>query len=233
MSENSTITRDEMRNLITKIIIRFSIFPVFLGLFTLLPAGTFNYWQVYVYFAVLVIPMVFVIFYFLKKDPKFLERRTRIKEKEKAQIIIQIIFSLLFLSMFIISGLDQRFEWSNIQFYLVILANIIILSGYILIFFVFRQNSYASRIVEVDKNQSVISTGLYSIVRHPMYVGVIIMSIPTPIALDSWWGLLPAAAIPLGLILRILNEEAVLKRDLPGYEEYCQETKYRLIPFAW
>jgi len=233
MRKNSPITRDEMRNLIKKIIIRFSIFPVFLWLFTLLPAGTFNYWQVYLYFAVLVIPMVFVTFYFLKKDPKFLERRIRAKEKEKAQIIIQIIFAVIFLSMFIVSGLDQRFGWSNIQFYLVILANIIILSGYILIFFVFKQNSYASRIVEVDINQPVISTGLYSIVRHPMYVGVIIMFIPTPIALGSCWGLLPAAAIPLGLILRILNEEAVLKRDLPGYEEYCQETKYRLIPFIW
>jgi len=233
MVRKSEMTRNEMKNLIRKIIIRFSLIPVFIGLLTLLPAGTFNYWQLYVYITVLVIPMIFVLFYFLKNDPQFLERRTRAKEKEKAQIIIQIIFFFIFLLGFIVSGLDRRFGWSNIPFSITLLADVVILLGYLIIFSVFKQNSYASRVVEVDNNQKVISTGLYNIVRHPMYVGVIIMFIPTPIALGSYWGLIPMANIPFAIVLRILNEEAILIRELPGYKEYCQKTKYRLIPFIW
>jgi len=227
------MTRDEMKHLMKKIIIRFSLFPVFLGLITLLPAGTFIYWQFYVYIAVLVIPMIFVILYFLWNDPQFLERRTRAKEKERAQVIIQITFSIIFLSGFIVSGLDQRLGWSNIPGSIVFFTDVIILLGYLIIFFVFKQNSYASRVVEVDNNQKVISTGIYRIVRHPMYVGVLIMFIPTPIALGSYWGLIPMATILLAIVLRIVNEETVLIRDLPGYKEYCQKTKYRLIPFIW
>ena len=114
-----------------------------------------------------------------------------------------------------------------------ILADIIILLGYLIIFIVFRQNSYASRIIEVDEEQKVISTGLYGIVSHPMYVGVLIMYIPTPIALGSYWGLIPFALLPPSLALRILNEEKVLSENLKGYREYCQKTRYRLIPFIW
>jgi len=233
MVKKSDMTRDEMKHLMKKIIIRFSLFPVFLGLITLLPAGTFIYWQFYVYIAVLVIPMIFVILYFLWNDPQFLERRTRAKEKERAQVIIQITFSIIFLSGFIVSGLDQRLGWSNIPGSIVFFTDVIILLGYLIIFFVFKQNSYASRVVEVDNNQKVISTGIYRIVRHPMYVGVLIMFIPTPIALGSYWGLIPMATILLAIVLRIVNEETVLIRDLPGYKEYCQKTKYRLIPFIW
>jgi len=229
----SELTQQEMKSLIKKIIIRFSFVPIVLGLLILVPAGTFNFWQVYVYLAVLVIPMIFVLFYFLKNDPVFLERRTRAKEKEKAQKIIQIVFSAIFLSGFVIPGLDKRFGWSDIPINFVLITDLIILSGYLLIFFVFRQNSYASRVVEVDKSQKVITTGLYSIVRHPMYLGVLIMYIPTPVALGSYWGLIPMATIPLAIVLRILNEEKVLSNDLPGYKEYCQKTRYRLIPLIW
>ena len=227
------MTKSEMNALIRKIVTRFSFVPVFLGLLTLVPAGTFNYWQVYVYSAVLVIPMLFVIFYFLKVDPRFLERRTRAKEKEKQQVFIQVFFSLIFFSGFIIPGLDHRFGWSNIPLQFVLPADALILSGYWIIFSVFRQNSYASRIVEVNENQTVISTGLYAIVRHPMYVGVLIMYIPTPIALGSYWGLIPMATILLAIVLRILNEEKVLSNNLPGYKEYCKKIKYRLAPFIW
>ena len=231
--KKSELTQQEMKSLIKKILKRFSLVPIVLGLLILVPAGTFNFWQVYVYIGILVIPMIFVLFYFLKNDPLFLERRTRAKEKEKAQKIIQIVFSLIFLSGFVIPGLDKRFGWSDIPINIVLITDTIILLGYLLIFFVFRQNSYASRVVEVDKSQKVITTGLYSIVRHPMYLGVLIMYIPTPVALGSYWGLIPMATIPLAIVFRILNEEKVLSKDLPGYKEYCQKTRYRLIPLIW
>ncbi len=227
------MVKDESDNLLRKIIIRFSLLPVFLGLLTILPAGTFNYWQAYVYFAFLAVPMIFVLFYFLKNDPQLLERRIKVKEKEKAQKIIQLVFSLLFVSAFILSGLDRRYGWSDIPTFIVLSADIVSLSGYLIVFFVFKQNSYASRVVEVNEGQRVISDGLYSIIRHPMYAGVIIMWIPIPVALGSYTGLIPMATIPFALILRIINEESVLIRDLPGYKEYCQKTKYRLIPFIW
>jgi len=233
MEKKSDMKKNEMNILIRRIIVRFSLLPIFLGLLTLVPAGTFNYWQVYAYIAVLVIPMLFVLFYFLKIDPQFLERRTRTKEKERQQVMIQVAFSLVFLSGFIISGLDRRFGWSDIPIQAIILADVIILLGYLIIFFVFKQNSYASRIVEVNEHQKVVSTGLYAIVRHPMYVGVLVMFIPTPIALGSYLGLVPMATIPLAIVMRIINEEKVLCRDLPGYKEYCQKTKYRLLPFIW
>lgn len=229
----SELAQPDMKSLIKKIIIMFSLVPIILGLLILIPAGTFNYWQVYLYFIILLVPMIFVLFYFLKKDPVFLERRTKAKEKEKEQIIIQIVFTLIFVSGFVIPGLDKRFGWSNVPVLIVIIADIVIFLGYLLIFFVFKQNSYASRIVQVEKDQKVISTGLYSIVRHPMYLGVIIMYIPTPIALGSYWGLIPMATIPLALVLRIMNEEKVLCKDLPGYKDYRQRTRYRLIPFIW
>ncbi len=223
----------EMKSLTKKIIIRFSLVLIILGILVLVPAGTFNYWQVYLYLAIVFIPMIFVMIYFLKNDPGFLERRMKAKEKEKEQVIIQVVFSILFLSGYIIPGFDKRFGWSDVPYFIVIITDIVILLGYLLIFFVFKQNSYASRVVEVDKNQKLISTGLYSMVRHPMYIGVIVMFVPTPVALGSYWGLIPMATIPLALVFRIINEEKVLCKDLPGYKEYCQKTKYRLIPFIW
>jgi protein-S-isoprenylcysteine O-methyltransferase Ste14 len=232
-NKRSEFTYQEMKSLIKKIVMRFSLVPLVLGLLILVPAGTLKFWQVYVYLGILVIPMIFVLFYFIKNDPSFLERRTRAKEKEKAQKIIQMVFSLIFLSGFVVPGLDKRFGWSDIPVNIVLITDIIILSGYLIIFLVFRQNSYASRIVEVEKNQKVITTGLYSVVRHPMYIGVLIMYVPSPVALGSYWGLIPMAMIPLAIVSRILNEEKVLSENLPGYKEYCKKTRYRLIPYIW
>lgn len=233
MKKKSEMTSQEMKSLLKKIIFRFSFLPLVLGLLVLLPAGTLNYWQVYVYIGVLIVPMILVLFYFLRVDPRFLERRTKAKEKEKQQKLIAILSTFIFLTGFILPGLDHRFSWSEMPAYISILADIVILLGYLIIFIVFRQNSYASRIIEVDKEQQVISTGLYGIVRHPMYVGVLIMYIPTPLALGSYWGLIPFALLPLSLALRILNEEKVLSENLKGYKEYCQLTRYRLIPYIW
>jgi protein-S-isoprenylcysteine O-methyltransferase Ste14 len=233
MEKKSEISPEERKILIRKMLVRFAFFFPVMGVLILLPAGTFKYWQFYVYCGLLMIPMLAVLFYFLKNDPKFLERRSRAKEKEKAQVLISILSSVIFLAGFIIPGLDKRFTWSEVPLHITIIAYVAILLGYLIIFIVFRQNSYASRVIEVDEEQEVISTGLYGIVRHPMYVGVLIMYTPTSIALGSYWGLIPFALLPVSLALRILNEEKVLKENLKGYTEYCQKTRYRLIPYIW
>ena len=222
-----------MQSLIKKIIVRLAMPPLVLFLLVIVPAGTFNFWEAYVYFGILLIPMIYILFFFLRNDPVFLERRTRLKEKEKEQKIILVVFNLVFIAGFVIPGLDKRFGWSDVPTGIVLITDLIIFFGYMLIFAVFRQNSHASRIVEVESGQKVITTGLYSIVRHPMYLGVLIMYIPTPVALGSYWGLIPMSGIILGLILRIANEEKVLRQNLNGYNDYCQKTRYRLIPFIW
>jgi len=186
--------------------------------FTIPPSGTFNYWEVYLYFSILVIRMLFVFVYFMKRDPRFLERRSKGTEKVKEQKIIQLINLPVFIAAFIIPGLDKRFGWSEIPAEIIITTDAVILAGYIIIFLVFRENSYASRIVEIDTGQKVISTGPYSIVRHPMYIGVLIMYLPTPVALGSYWGLIPMALLPVAMLLRILNEEKVLRENLVGYD---------------
>ena len=227
------MTNAEKRALVKNMIIKFSFVPLFIALFTLLPAGTLDFWQVYAYFGVILIPMLFVLRYFLKNDPRFLERRTRVAEKEKEQKLIQWINLPIFISAFIVPGLDRRFGWSEVPVEVIIITDMVILGGYLIIFLVFRQNSYASRIIEINKGQKVITTGLYSLVRHPMYLGVLIMYLPTPLALGSYWGLIPMAFLPVSLVFRILNEEKVLSENLEGYKEYCLKTRYRLIPYIW
>jgi len=233
MEPSSEMTVTEKKALLKNMIIKFSFVPLFIGMFTLLPAGTMNYWQVYTYFGVILVPMLFVLWYFLKNDPRFLERRARVAEKEKEQKLIQWINLPIFISAFIIPGLDRRFGWSDVPVEVIIITDAVILGGYLIIFLVFRQNSYASRIIEVNIGQKVITTGLYSLVRHPMYLGVLIMYLPTPMALGSYWGLIPMAILPVSLVFRILNEEKVLSENLEGYNEYCLTTKYRLIPHIW
>ena len=229
----SQISKHERKPVMKIFLVRFTLLPVLLGTLILLPARTLNYWQAYVYVVALGIPMMIGFLYFLKNDPQLMERRSRPKEKEKAQVFIQTAFAILIISGYIISGLDKHNGWSEIPNNIVWMADSFILIGYLIIFFVFKQNSYASNIVEVNNNQKVITSGLYKWVRHPMYVGLVLLIIPTPIALGSYWGLIPVAAIPLTLVLRILNEELVLRKELPGYTEYCQTTKFRLIPFIW
>ena len=233
MEPSGEMTVTEKKALLKNMIIKFSFVPLFIGMFTLLPAGTMNYWQVYAYFGVILVPMLFVLRYFLKNDPRFLERRARVAEKEKEQKLIQWINLSIFISAFIIPGLDRRFGWSDVPVEVIIITDAVILGGYLIIFLVFRQNSYASRIIEINIGQKVITTGLYSLVRHPMYLGVLIMYLPTPLALGSYWGLIPMAFLPVSLVFRILNEEKVLSENLEGYNEYCLTTKYRLIPHIW
>ncbi len=216
-----------------KVFFRFMMAPIFMGLMLFLPAGSFGYWQAWIYCGVIFIPVFFVVFYFLKKDPELLERRMRMREtEEKQKTIIKFAYIFFFIG-FIIPGLDYRYHWSDVPVLLVIAANVIVLSGYIFVFFVLRENSYASRIIEVEKGQKVITTGPYAIVRHPMYLGVLLMYLFTPLALGSYWALIFFLPLLPLIVFRLLNEEEVLLRELMGYEEYCGKTRYRLFPFIW
>jgi protein-S-isoprenylcysteine O-methyltransferase Ste14 len=204
-----------------------------LALIIILPAGKWAYWQGWMYLFILFIPMFFVFAYLIKNDPALLERRMRMREKESAQRKIIALSYLYFLGAFILPGLDVRFGWSNVPPLVSIIADLIVFVGYMIFVWVLKTNSFLSRVVEVDSNQKVISSGPYALVRHPMYAGVSIMYIASPVALGSYWALIPAVLIVPLLVARILNEEQVLLRDLKGYKEYVETTRYRLVPGVW
>ena len=219
---------------LTKMVsVRLLVFiPLLLAMF-FLPAGTFAYWEAWVYLTVLLIPMVFILIYLLKNDPELLERRMRMREKESEQKLIIKISYLYFLLVFLLPGFDKRLGWSNIPVVVVIVADVLVLVSYGMFFLALRENRYASRIIEVEQEQKVISSGPYAIVRHPMYVGVSLIYIFSPLALGSYWATIPSLLIIAFLVARIRNEESVLGRELKGYKEYMQKTKYRLIPGIW
>jgi len=204
-----------------------------MGAMLFLPAGTFEYWQAWAYLGIVFGMMALVLVYFLWKDPQFLERRFKAKEKEGRQRLVQGIGAPLYLIGFLLPGLDRRFGWTHVPMEFVLAADFLVLLGYAIIFIVFRENHYAGRTIEVVKGQKVIDTGPYGIVRHPMYAGAIVMFLATPLALGSYVAIVPfLIAIPL-LYFRILNEEEVLKRELKGYIGYCRKVKYRLVPGIW
>ena len=197
------------------------------------PAGTIAYWEAWVVLAILVIPMGLGFIYWFRKDPGLLERRSKTSEKETEQKLIIQLLSLLFVLTFLVPGFDRRFGWSDVPWLVVLLADILLLCGYGICFLVVSQNRFASRTVETEHGQHVISTGLYAIVRHPMYSGVALMCLSLPVALGSYWAIIPAVLIIPVLVARIVNEERVLLKDLEGYQEYVQKTRYRLIPGVW
>ena len=206
--------------------------PVFLAMF-FWPAGTFDYWQAWVYLAVILVPMLIMAVYLFKYSPELLARRMQMKEKETEQKRIIGASLIYFVLAFILPGFDHRFGWSHVPTWLVLLADGVVLLSFALVFWVFRENQYASRIIEVAQDQKVISSGPYSLVRHPMYLGSGTMYIMSSLALGSYWAILPALLIVPLLAARIKNEEAVLLRDLSGYRDYMQRVKYRILPGVW
>ena len=223
----------DIKKLEASIFSKMVLFLLIMPLIFFLPAGTIFFYEAWAYIAILFIPAIGVMIYFLKKDPALLERRMRMKEKEQTQKYIIMFGTIFFLVSFFIPGFDFRYEWSSVPLALVMFADAMILLGYGLFILVLKENSHASRIIEVEKGQKVISTGPYAVVRHPMYVAILIIYGFTPIALGSYYGLIPVAAIPVVLILRILNEEKVLAKNLEGYVEYMKKVRYRLIPGIW
>ena len=227
------MTTSNNRKLSAMVITRLALSIPIVGLMFFLPAGTLRYWQAWMYLATLFLPMFFVFGYLLKNDPELLERRMRTREKEAQQSLILTLSIPVYLAAFILPGFDLRFGWSNMPAIISIFANILVFAGYMTFFFVLRENSFASRVIEVEEKQKVISTGPYALVRHPMYSGMLIMYLFSPLALGSWWAVLPASLILVVLTARIKNEEEVLLRELPGYAEYQQKTRFRLIPWVW
>lgn len=208
------------------------VFPV-LGLMFFLPAWTINYWQAWVYIFIVAVPALFLGRYLFKHDRALLERRMRMKERLQGQKIIVATSWLFFLATFLIPGFDFRFHWSDIPVAVVIISDALVLAGYLLVALVFRANSYASRIIEVEKDQKVITTGPYAVVRHPMYLGVLIFYIFSPLALGSYWAFIPALCMVPFIVARIKGEEKELLENLPGYREYAAKTRYRLLPGVW
>ena len=207
-----------------------------MALMLFVSAGSIRFWQGWIYWIVFCTSVIVITTYFLKHDPNLVARRTSagpIAEPEPIQKIIQAIASVLFCALLIVPGLDHRFQWSSVWFPLVIASNALVATSFAIIFVVFKENSFASGVVQVEKEQRVISTGLYAYVRHPMYAGAGLLLIATPLALGSWWG------IPVGLMLcavvvvRLFDEERRLAADLSGYEEYCRKVPYRIVPGFW
>ena len=198
-----------------------------------LPAGTLAYPGGWRFIGLLFVPMLILGAVLFVKSPTLLEKRLNAKEKEGAQKGVLALSALLFIAGFVVAGLDHRFGWSSVPPWAIILASAVLLISYALYAEVMRENAYLSRTVEVQEGQQVVDTGLYGIVRHPMYAVTLWLFLSIPVVLGSWWSLLCFAPYAAVIILRIHNEEKVLTRDLPGYAEYKTRVKYRLIPFVW
>ena len=206
---------------------------VLVGLLLFLPAGTIAYAGAWLFLVLLFLPMLGMGVVLFVKSPGLLQKRLNHKEKETAQRGVIALSGLMFPVGFVLSALDFRFGWSEVPMWLVIVASILFLTGYAMYAEVMRENAYLSRTVEVQEGQKVISTGLYGVVRHPMYLATLLMFLPIPLILGSFWGLIPMALYPVILVIRILNEEKVLTEGLDGYAEYKTKVRYRLLPFVW
>ncbi len=206
---------------------------ILVGVLLFLPAGTFDYSNGWLFISLLFVPIFILGVVLFIKAPELLEKRLNSKEKENAQKGVVAVSGVLFIFGFVIAGLDYRFSWSSVPVPVVITASVILLVSYALYAEVMRENAYLSRTVEVQKGQKVIDTGLYGIIRHPMYAVTLWLFISIPIVLGSFWSLICFLPyIPL-FVIRIKNEEKVLENGLEGYTEYKKRVRYRLIPFVW
>jgi protein-S-isoprenylcysteine O-methyltransferase Ste14 len=225
-----------MNKLIIQTVSTFLIGGMALGVLLFLPAWTFNYWQAWVFIVVFLMAVNGIGLYLSLKDPALLERRKKFgptKEQSLGQRIAISIGILALLGALVFCALAHRFGWSPVPAYVSLAGDVLVALGLMINLRVFRENSYGGSTIETVAGQSVISTGPYARLRHPMYAGVLLMITGIPLALDAWWGLAIIAGGAPGLIWRILDEEKFLKKDLPGYVEYTHRVRYRLIPYLW
>lgn len=206
---------------------------ILVSILLFIPAGTLTYWNAWLLIGVLFIPMLIVGIVLMIKNPDLLRKRLNAKEKEKEQKSIIVFSSLMFIGGFVVAGLNYRYQWIVLPKWLVIVATVVFLFAYLLFAEVLRENTYLSRTIEVQENQKVIDSGLYGIVRHPMYTSTILLFLSMPIVLGSLFAFLIFLIYPVITVQRIKNEEEVLEKRLEGYSEYKKRIKYRLIPFIW
>lgn len=206
---------------------------ILMGLVLFLPAGTWNYSNAWLFLGLLFIPMLILGVILFAKAPELLEKRLQSKEKESTQKGVVAASGLMFIGSFVLAGLDFRFGWTNVPIWVVAVAAVVLLASYGMYGEVMRENAYLSRTVEVQENQKVIDTGLYGIIRHPMYTATIFLFLAMPVVLGSWISFAVMLLYPVAIIARIGNEEKVLEEGLQGYTEYKKKVKYRLIPFIW
>lgn len=204
-----------------------------LALLLFIPAGTLNYWNAWLLMGILFIPMLIAGIVLMLKNPELLRKRLNVKEKETEQKSVIMLSVLMFVCGFVVAGLDYRFNWLVLPKWIVILATVIFLLAYLLFAEVLRENTYLSRTVEVQQGQKVIDTGLYGIVRHPMYLATLLLFLSMPLVLGSFFSFIIFLIYPVIMIKRIKNEEQILEDGLAGYIEYKKRVKYRVIPFIW
>ncbi len=211
-------------------------FAVALWLLLFLPAWSLSYWQGWLFWVHFCTWCAALTLYFLRHDPALVERRLSAgpgAEREPSQKRIQFLASIAIVSIFLVSALDYRFGWSTVSAAVVLIGNGLVALGFLIVALVFRANSFAAAIIEVVPGQTVVATGPYAVVRHPMYAGALLMFAGIPLALGSLWGLVGVAAMTAALIVRLLDEEHYLAQNLPGYDAYRSRVRYRLVPGAW
>ena len=219
--------------LLMEALIKFTCGLLLVGLLIFLPAGTMRYTNGWLFVGLLFVPMLIAGFVMLAKSPEFLKKRLDAKEKQGTQKGVVAVSGLMFIAGFVVAGLDFRFGWSNMPVWVVITASVLFLIAYALYAEVMRENAYLSRTVKVEEGQTVVDTGLYGIVRHPMYAVTILLFLMIPLVLGSWYALIAFAFYPIIIIVRLRDEEKLLTEELSGYAEYKKKVKYRIIPFIW
>lgn len=221
------------KKLLISALIKFLAGLVLMGLVLFLPAGTMAYPNAWLFLGLLFIPMLLLGIVLFLKVPALLEKRLQSKEKENTQKGVVAASGLMFIGSFVLAGLDFRFGWTHVPVWLVIVAAVVLLASYGMYAEVMRENAYLSRTVEVQENQKVIDTGLYGVIRHPMYTATIFLFLAMPLVLGSWIAFAVMLLYPAAIVARIGNEEKVLEEGLQGYAEYKKKVKYRLLPFVW
>ena len=214
-------------------LVKFTVGLLLVGALLFLSAGSLAYSGGWRLIGLLFGPMLMAGFVMLFKSPELLEKRLDAKEKQAAQKGVLAFSGLMFIASFVVAGLDWRFGWSRVSVPVIIVASVLFLVAYGLYAEVMRENAYLSRTIKVEEGQEVVDTGLYGIVRHPMYSATLLLFLAMPLVLGSWYALIPMAFYPVIIIVRLLEEEKLLTRELDSYEAYKQKVKYRLIPFIW
>lgn len=204
-----------------------------MGVLLFLPAGTLAYEKGWLFMGILFVPMLIAGFVMLFKAPDLLKKRLDAKEKQGDQKAVVAISGLMFVGGFVVAGFDHRFGWSCMPLAVTVAASVLFLAAYALYAEVLRENAYLSRTIKVDEGQKVVSTGLYGLVRHPMYAATILLFLMMPLVLGSWYAAIVFLVYPVLIIIRLTGEEKLLMKELPGYAEYRKKVKYRLIPFIW